>query len=482
MAVPEDVEGSATPSDPSDPRIRPPPPPVGPPLILLPTLNEEEGLRVTLEELRRVRGFAGPTAPTVLVVDGHSTDSTREVAARFGCHILTQVGRGKGAAVREGLDWAVANGFGSIAVLDADGTYPCDRLPAMLRLLERGADLVAGVRRPTHPSGSTTRNLVHRVGNGGLNLWAAVLSRGPILDVCTGFWGVRASVVPSLGLESTGFEVESELFVKAMRQRLRFAQMPVDYRPRVGEAKLHAVQDGARIWLSIARHSLRDRSRLRGSTPSAPHPAARFRAPPLTVALPTLLEAFPASSVLIVTGPSRYAEAIQVVRSVGENRPGVPVAVHLTASDPTGARWPEGDPAPEAPAAEPSVVVTLPEPDRRRRTSDTAFVHVPFVGRTLRVDVASNPDPSVAGDIARTESDGPTLRSLRAPGAFRIIGATLDISGVQTQLALLAANSAAARLRVSEVSGTVDERSRDRSREPSSFHSIPVPPGVSGSP
>ncbi|MCI4322363.1 MAG: glycosyltransferase family 2 protein, partial [Thermoplasmata archaeon] len=185
MSLPAAHDGATSATDASDRRARTAPP-LGPPLIVLPTLNEEHGLRATLEELAGVRGFPESVPPEVLVVDGHSTDSTPAVAARFRCRLLPQTGRGKGAAVRDGLEWAVANGFGAVAVLDADGTYPGDQLPAMFRLLERGADIVAGVRRPTERSDSTPRNLVHRVGNGALNTWAALLSRGPILDVCTG--------------------------------------------------------------------------------------------------------------------------------------------------------------------------------------------------------------------------------------------------------------------------------------------------------
>ncbi|MCI4329545.1 MAG: glycosyltransferase family 2 protein [Thermoplasmata archaeon] len=450
----------------------------GPPLILLPTLNEEAGLRATLEELGRVEGFPDPTPPAVLVVDGHSTDGTARVAAQFHCRLLPQRGRGKGAAVRDGLEWAVANGFGSIAVLDADGTYPCDQLPAMLRLLERQADIVAGVRRPTQSSGSTARNLVHRVGNGALNTWAALLSRGPILDVCTGFWGVRSAIVPSLGLESTGFEVESELFVKAMRQRLRFAQIPVEYRSRIGEAKLHAVRDGARIFLSIARHSVRPG--LPDSAPAfrsdPPAPTASAREPYLARALPTVLASFPASSVLIIATPARFPEAIDVGRSVGACRPTVPVAVRLSSieTEPSAASW--GHSARHASVAEDSVVVTLPDPGPNGSGPRAAFVHVPSVPRTLRVEGGEDPEGPVGATGARLAGREPAVERLKAPGALRILSATLDPSGVQKQRVLLASNSARARLRVSEVVPRAPPGERPSDDSP--FPSIPILPGV----
>jgi len=116
--------------------------------VLIPTLNEEEGLRATFgdlpfAELRNI-GFDA----TVVVVDGHSTDSTAAVAKSLGTTFFVQRGKGKGAAVREGLEWAGARGIPYAIVMDADFTYPGAALPAMATLLAgissrlRGGDLV----------------------------------------------------------------------------------------------------------------------------------------------------------------------------------------------------------------------------------------------------------------------------------------------------------------------------------------------------
>ena len=84
--------------------------------------------------------------------------------------------------------------------------------------------------------------MVHRAGNGLLNYTAAQLSGHPVLDICSGFWGVRTEATSQLAPQSDGFEIESELFISAFRAGLDVAQFPIVYRKqRVGEAKLHAV-------------------------------------------------------------------------------------------------------------------------------------------------------------------------------------------------------------------------------------------------
>lgn len=444
----------------ADPPVREPPIQtprrVPRPLILLPTLNEAEGLAATLAELGGVRGFPAGRAPDVLVVDGHSTDGTREVADRWKVRSVEQSGRGKGRAIRDGLATAVAEGYTAIGVLDADGTYPADRLPALFDLLEVDADVVAGVRRPTAPSGSTTRNLVHRVGNGLLNLTAAQLSRGPILDVCTGFWGVRASAVSALDLRSDGFEVESELFVKSVRRGLRVVQIPIDYRTRIGEAKLHAVRDGARILRSILRHSLADTpSTSRTQTPGR-NTAARPKRTPLVHAVATLLCAFPLHPVVVVSGSGRRAEATQMARTVETYRPGAVIWTEVAnpiSSFPTMAYA----------AAESirhgggrAVVVTLPDAPDGEPAPDSALVRILPAGRTLLVQSSASSSNLPSGFAGGTDVSVLGCTVVRHPRAFEILGASLDTSGASRELSVVAANGAGAPVELFELHGTLD--------------------------
>jgi hypothetical protein len=417
------------------------------PLILLPALNEEGGMEATLAELRAVERFPSGRRPDVLVVDGWSTDRTVEVARSAGAIVRMQTGHGKGGAVREGLAWATSNGYQAVAVLDADGTYACDRLPVLFGMLELGAELVVGVRRPTHRADSTVRDLVHRVGNGLLNWTAASLARGPILDVCSGFWGLRTTVLPRLGLTSDGFEIESELFVKSFRGHLRIVQLPVEYRTRIGTAKLHAVRDGARIFLSIARNA-------RPLPAGAPRPMPSAATPRGVVRdLATTLLTLGPPPVAVVAPASRAGEVAalaQILRPFGAGVETVTVgAGHGPTSD--GTVSPPMAPGPDWFLARGAGVVLLPEATTNGVAAGSALVDLPKRAHRLLLSPAA-PDGEDTRRTARSggyssNPPGPKLREPRPLGSGEILAATFETWGVQRLELLLRANVATSELR-----------------------------------
>lgn len=218
-------------------------PPPGSVTILVPAKNEEGGIRETLaslpvEELRE-RGHH----VEVLVVDGNSTDRTRDIARAAGARILRQTGKGKGTAVRDAMG-VIATDY--VAMLDADDTYPAERIPDFVRLLDRGFDVVMGsrLRGEMEPD---AMNPTNRFGNMGLSLLATVLYGRRCTDVCTGLWAWRRAAVAALPLRSVHFEVEAELYSESMKAGLNVVEVPISYRARVGETKLSKARDGLRI-------------------------------------------------------------------------------------------------------------------------------------------------------------------------------------------------------------------------------------------
>ncbi len=216
--------------------------------LLLPALNEEAAIGEVLRSIPHDLLRSLVVDLRVLVVDGHSTDRTREIAESLGAEVIVQPGSGKGDAVRHGI--RVGEGA-MILVLDADGTYPTRDIPAFVRLLIEGADFVIGSRfMGGAPLAGMTR--MNRFGNRLLSLWTTLLYATRITDVCSGMWGLTSTAVDQMRIESRGFDIEPELVSEACRLGLRIREIPIEYAPRKGESKLDnlyliALRDALRI-------------------------------------------------------------------------------------------------------------------------------------------------------------------------------------------------------------------------------------------
>lgn len=423
-------------------------PPRSPRLVLLPTLNEEEGLGPTLTELHRVAFGGSDTLPGVLVVDGRSTDRTIAIAEEYGVPVLVQQGRGKGAAIREGLTAARAQGYRSVAVMDADNTYPASSLPALFELLDLGADLVIGMRRPERPAAATLRDVVHRVGNGILNYAAAQASGQPLLDVCSGFWGVRLESMEGVPLESEGFEVESELFLKSFRAGLQVVQLPIGYRTRAGEAKLRAFHDGSRILLSILRNSVRPIGHS-GRPPAGAVGRANVQVP-FSSLQRTLLGLNP-DRLVVLSAPDRFAEAELLAARYGAGSPDTEVITAMIAPEASEGPDRTSHLLSESAGYASTVVVLFPQSSIGAEPGAHSLIGIPRSQRIIEVPHeqvgegtnAADPRPAPRHDGLRSERVRLGYR-----GAWFILGATLEPSWVTRELALLQANPTGSSLRV----------------------------------
>ncbi len=353
-------------------------------VVLLPTLNEEEGLARTLDEIPfdTLRALGWRVQP--LVIDGPSTDRTREVAHGRHVPVLLQQTRGKGAAIRQALDWLTHHKVRYVIVLDADCTYPGTMVPAFAQLLDAGSQLVVGIRQPVRPAHADGRELVHRVGNRLLNMTASQLSGLPILDLCSGFWGVRLDVVGGLHLETDGFEIEAELFSKAYRAGFNVSQIPITYRERVGIAKLRALHDGARILLTTVRFGRR-----------GTHATLGIQKPQAVRDLLSVVMVHGATDFVVYFDAARRAEAEQIAARIRAGTPGSRVSVKPTP--------PEILPAvsPPVPDAGRSVTIRLPTlTGAVPETGAYAILDLPTTGRVVTLAPPSDIRSARSGAFA----------------------------------------------------------------------------------
>jgi dolichol-phosphate mannosyltransferase len=208
-------------------------------LLMIPTLNEEEAIEALVSEARSV-GFIN-----ILVVDGFSTDKTRDIATQAGARVLLQdFGKGKGCGVRTGMREFLSGDSDLLCIIDGDGTNVPVFLTQMIEQVKSGqADVVLGSR---------TRGPRERNAMDGLSL-ASNLTVSFLLgakfgrlftDIQTGYWVFTRDAVERVypSIRSTGFEIELELFVKILKEGLKAREVPVGFRRRKGFTKFSFMQ------------------------------------------------------------------------------------------------------------------------------------------------------------------------------------------------------------------------------------------------
>jgi glycosyltransferase involved in cell wall biosynthesis len=221
--------------------------------VVIPTLNEADNLPYVL-----------PQIPTeiheVLLVDGHSTDNTAEVARtlRPDVRIIQQQGKGKGDALRAGF--AAATGD-IIVMMDADGSTDPAEIPAFVGALLGGADFAKGSRF-AQGGGTSDMPLHRRLGNWAFVMMVRLFFGGNYSDLCYGYNAIWSNIVPDLQLEGDGFEIETVLNLRVLRAGLKVVEVPsFEFKRVCGEGRLRTIPDGWRVLKTILRELVENRPR-----------------------------------------------------------------------------------------------------------------------------------------------------------------------------------------------------------------------------
>jgi glycosyltransferase involved in cell wall biosynthesis len=247
--------------------------------VIIPVFNEAATLERLVERVRAV-----PVALEIICVDDASTDGSREVLRRLHAEgridtlVLQPRNRGKGAAVRRGIEHATA---AITVVQDADLEYDPAELPRLMEpILDGRADAVFGSRF----LGSPRRVLYfwHRVANGMLTLLSNMLTNVNLTDMETCYKMVRTELIRSLPLRAQRFGIEPELTARLAQAGARIYEVPISYSGRTyEEGKKIGWKDGVAALWHILRSNLLLPRATRFVPANAPvQPATAALAPP----------------------------------------------------------------------------------------------------------------------------------------------------------------------------------------------------------
>jgi dolichol-phosphate hexosyltransferase len=211
--------------------------------VLIPTLNEAPTIGSVVKE------FQGLGYRHILVMDGHSTDKTLEIARGLGVTVKTQTGRGKGNALLEAFE-QIKQPF--VILVDGDGTYTAKDAEKLLRPLYLGFDHAIGDRLNTADKGAF--NVLNHSGNLVINFLFKIAHGSDLHDILSGYRAFTMESLRSMRLKEKGFGIETEMTVEAVRNGQRIMVVPVHYRKRIGtRTKLDPVYDGVKIITTIYR-------------------------------------------------------------------------------------------------------------------------------------------------------------------------------------------------------------------------------------
>ncbi len=218
----------------------------------MPAFNEDKTIvRVVSETITEMKKY--DLSFEIIVVDDGSRDKTFAAASQCAVTVLSNGhNRGKGYCLRRGL----MNARGEIIVtMDSDGEHKPTDIIRLIKPILNGMDIVAGSRFLNGNSSFTSN--AHLIGNHFFNLAIRALTGRYITDSQTGFRAIRREVLESFPLESDGYEIETELTVKSLRNGFEFTEIPISIHKReYGVTRIKLVADGTKILKTIVKSSL----------------------------------------------------------------------------------------------------------------------------------------------------------------------------------------------------------------------------------
>ncbi len=217
-------------------------------LIIL-TLNEIQGSRELYMQIPH------DEIDEVFVIDGGSTDGTREFYEKHGIRVYGQVLAGRGYAMRHGIEIACGE---NIVFFSPDGNENPKDIVKLFECLEHGYDMVIASRfLPGSRNEESGKAFPLRLWTNRMFTLIANLiwnRKAYITDTINGFRGVNKSSFERMGITENGFTIEYQMSIKAMKHKMKVLEVPTLEGQRIsGKSKAPSLITGIRFLRYIFR-------------------------------------------------------------------------------------------------------------------------------------------------------------------------------------------------------------------------------------
>ncbi|MFK7900123.1 MAG: glycosyltransferase family 2 protein [Cyclobacteriaceae bacterium] len=207
---------------------------------IIPAYNEENSIPLVLQAI------PSELVREVVVIDNASTDKTASVAAANGAKVLSETRKGYGSACLKGIEYIQSKEKQPevVVFLDADYSDFPEQMPDLLQpIQDNQMDMVVGSRAlGNREKGSMT--IPQLFGN-----WLAThllkLFYGAKFTDLGPFRAIRFPSLLALDMQDTSFGWTVEMQIKAVKQKMSYTEVAVDYRNRIGVSKISGTIKGA---------------------------------------------------------------------------------------------------------------------------------------------------------------------------------------------------------------------------------------------
>ncbi|MDD5644729.1 MAG: glycosyltransferase family 2 protein [bacterium] len=210
--------------------------------VILPCLNEENGVGICIEKIKRVFEKENINGE-IIVVDNGSTDNSYAIAKNKGAKVIKESLEGYGAAYIRGLKESKGK---YIIMGDSDGSYDFYKIPDFIQFLDKGYDFVIGNRfkGKIHKKAMPWAN--RYLGNPVLSGLYRLFFRTNLSDIHCGMRGFTRNAYEKMNVKCAGMEFAAEMVMEALYNNLKIREIAIEYYPRAGKSKLRPFQDAWR--------------------------------------------------------------------------------------------------------------------------------------------------------------------------------------------------------------------------------------------